>query len=127
MPHVQQNTKTTFSSKKIARNKAQDPRNILKGCMDVSCNSHQHCLWQTCKITTHLQEGKKCHIFKKVPLTHDAPLPKYWAKYIIDKHPKVFYKCRHTATYILNTTVNISCSYYYILVAFSACSTDSIL
>ena len=75
------NTRTTFSGQKKKlqlRYKAQDPRNILKYCMDVSCNM----------ITPHPQEEK--NPYKRVPLTHDLPLPKHWEKYIIDKHPKYF-------------------------------------
>lgn len=41
--------------------------------------------------------------------------------------PEVFYKCRHITTYILDTNVNISCSYYYILVPLSAHSAQIML
>ena len=77
---------------------------IFKGCMDVSYSPHQHCPWQP-KIT---------------PLNA-------WHKYYWQT-PYVLNKCRHTATYMLNTNiVIIGCSYYYISLLLSLPASDSIL
>ena len=119
LPHVQQNRKTTFSGKKLQKTKPKIPEIIWRVTWMLVITFHQHWLWQCKKLHT-IKKKKKMPYIQGSPFnTWHTPV-KILGQVYYWQTPEVFYECRHTTTYILDTTVNISCSYYYILVSLSA-------
>lgn len=121
LPHVQQNRKTTFSGKKLQKTKPKIPEIFWRGTWMLVITFHQHCLWQCKKLHTIKKKKKMPYIQGSAFNTWRTPVKITGPNILLTKTRSILWMQTHYNLHTtVDTTINISCSYYYILVSLSA-------